>query len=193
MRLARFLLAAPLALAACGDDNIVAPSGHAGRPSAAISDAAHDGTRGFYFLAPIVEQPRSSEFGAFDGSRTVKVSVCTLSAPGTSAAACRDVPRVLDPAVVGVDVHGHHYHTNWRTESFPSGEYYRVIVQEGGAIWGYADVLIGATGRDFRGINRGEFAPLLDGRTLPIKFRIEQGAQPGTGGTGGGTDPGDAT
>jgi hypothetical protein len=90
---------------------------------------------------------------------------------------------------IGVDVHGQHYHTNWRTESFTAGKYYRVIVQEGtpgaiGGTWGYADVFLGATGKDFREVNKAEFAPLLDGRTLPIKFRIEQGAQPGQGGGG---------
>ena len=190
MRLARLLLAAPLVLAACGDDQIVTVTEPTGRPSAAISDAAHGGAGGFFFLAPIVEQPKHSAFGTFDPGRTVTVSVCLLRDATTLDAACSGEPAVLEPVAVGVDVHGHHYHTNWRTESFSAGQYYRVIVQEGtpgaiGGTWGYADVFIGATGKDFRGINKAEFAPLLDGRTLPIKFRIEKDAQPGQGGGSG--------
>jgi hypothetical protein len=199
----RFALAIPFALAACSD----APTGIASgdrapsRPNAQISDAAHDASvTGFFFLAPIVAQPKSSMFGTFDPTQTVTVSICPLANATTSDAACAGAPATLEAVSIGTDVNGNHYHTNWRTELFAAGQYYRIFVERGtpGAItgrWGFADVYLSATGRDFREINRTEFTPLLDGRTLPIKFRIEEGASPVpvTGGNGGGTVGGSDT
>lgn len=89
-------------------------------------------------------------------------------------------------------MNGNHYQVNWQPDSidFPPGNYYRIRVIDNhtGVEWGHADVYLGNTGKEFRGIDATEFVPLLDGRTIPIKFRIDQGATipPSSGGTGGG-------
>jgi len=189
----RFLLAAPFAVAACAD---ASPTGIAsrdlapGRPNASISDAVHnDGTAGFYFLAPLVAQPKFS--GEFDGSQQVSIYVCSLGGSTTAAPAesCTGGERV---SPVEVNVNGQHYHANWQTDAaaFPAGSFYRIRVVDNasGGEWAYADVYLAGTGKEFKSIDQGAYVPLLDGRTLPIKFRLERGAMPGAG-TGGG-DPG---
>jgi hypothetical protein len=49
-------------------------------------------------------------------------------------------------------------------------------------VLGYADVQVGAAPA---GLNSNELIPLVDGRTLPIKFRVEEGALSHAGPEGG--------
>jgi hypothetical protein len=137
---------------------------------------------GFYFLPPLVEQPRPS--GVFDPSRSSVVYVCplggSLSSPPAAVCTAAGI-RTSDPAV---DVNGQHYHSNWQIDRnlFPPGSYYRIcVLDQSLAEWGHADVYLGGTGAEFKHIDRSEFVPLLDGRTLPIKYRIETGAVPRAG------------
>ena len=190
----RFLLVAPLAVAACAEapTSLSSRSEAPGRPNAAISDAAHGGgTPGFYFLAPLVAQPKFS--GEFNPNYQVAVYVCSLGGSVTQAPAdsCAGGTRV---SPVEVNVNGQHYHANWNMDlaEFPAGQYYRIRVVENGSEreWAFADVYLAGTGKEFRAIDQSSYVPLLDGRTLPIKFRMETGATPG-GGNGGGGDPGE--
>jgi hypothetical protein len=191
MRHVRHLvLALPLVFAACAD--AVSPTGLApresapGRPDAAISDATYEGgTKGFYFLAPLVAQPKFS--GQFDAAQQVSVYVCALggSVSEQPGDACLDGEgKLVSPTVV--DVRGQHYHANWNmdTGEFPAGTYYRIRVVDNASrgVFGFADVYLAGTGKEFRAIDQSSFVPLLDGRTLPVKFRLEQGAVAGGGG-----------
>jgi hypothetical protein len=165
-------------LAACSDSAAPAeptmrpPS----KPTMSISDAAHDGNAGFYFLAPLVAQPPKT--GTFDATRSVSVTVCPLGV--RAAAACTGSPVRVSP--VEVDVNGNHYHANWKTDDvvFPSDAYYRVSVIDNatGYEFGHVDVFLGSTGRGFHTIDQDQFTPLLDGRTVPVKFRLDAGARP---------------
>jgi hypothetical protein len=143
-----------------------------------ISDAAHDGNAGFYFLAPLVAQP--SQTGTFDATRSVSVTVCPLGV--RPAATCTGAAARVSP--VEVDVNGNHYQANWKTDdvAFPSDAYYRVSVIDNatGYEFGHVDVFLGSTGRGFHSIDQSEFTPLLDGRTVPVKFRLDAGARPTT-------------
>lgn len=161
-------------------------------PRASISDAAHNGTAGFYFLPPLVAEPHDTAH--LDAGRKVTVQVCPLGNP--AAGSCIGPAILVSPAAV--DVNGNHYQVNWQTDvGTPwTDTYYRISVVDDGttAEWGHVDVYLGSTGKGFRGINQAEFTPLLDGRTVPVKFRIGVGAQapaagssPGTGGTPGGS------
>lgn len=175
------------ALAACADgsrlsgpaDMMNAPPA----PSRSISDAAHNGgTAGFYFLPPLVAQP--GDTGVFDPNRAVSVTVCPLGAQ--PAESCTGAAVTVSAPTV--DVNGNHYQSNWQTDAavFPADWYYRVSVVDNAThgVYGHVDVFLGSTGKGFHSINQSEFVPLLDGRTVPIKFRIAVGAQAPTSGGG---------
>ena len=185
MRNARhlFSIASLASLAACSDGALpTAPRAAApSRPLASITDTPHGGSTGFYFLAPLVAQPKFS--GAFDGSRSVTVLVCALGGSATSAPAESCTGGV--PLSVAVNAQGQHYHTNWKVDGrvFPSGTYYRLRVVDAanhGTEWAHADVYVGKAPA---GLDLNSYVPVSSG-TVPLKFRIEVGAQPG-GGTGG--------
>ncbi len=167
-----------IALAACADSTspTEAPMRAPSKPTMSISDAAHGGNPGFYFLAPLVAQPPKT--GTFDATRSVSVTVCPLGV--RPAATCTGSAVRVSP--VEVDVNGNHYQANWKTDdaAFPSDAYYRVSVIENatGYEFGHVDVFLGSTGRGFHSIDQSEFTPLLDGRTVPVKFRLDAGARP---------------
>lgn len=175
--LSTFVLAG--SLAGCADSSGLAGPANMGappRPSASILDAAHGGTAGFYFLPPLVAQP--TDTGVFDATRAVAVTVCPLGSQPAETCMGTSV-TVSGPAVV---VDGNHYQYNWQTDdttSFPANLYYRVSVVDSatGGAYGHVDVFLGSSGSGFHSIDQTEFTPLLDGRTVPVKFRIDSGAQ----------------
>ena len=180
------------AVSACADSSRLAGperSVSAAGPSASIQDAAHGGIAGFYFLAPLVSQP--SDSGTLDTtqSNNLRVDVCPLAADPSVQTCQGPAVTVSATSPVFIDVNGNHYQVNWQTDAtaFPANMYYRVSVMDiaTGAAWGHVDVYLGSTGQGFHSINTTDFTPLLDGRTVPIKFRIDNGAIPPT--TGGGT------
>ena len=71
-----------------------------------------------------------------------------------------------------------HYQVNWQTD--PStvliGETYRVMAFVGSRELGFADVVPVDNGSKFKNPATGDTIWLVDGRTLPTKFRIETGA-----------------
>lgn len=185
-------------LAGCGDSaRFSGPGNTMGPPpppSSSISDAVHSGgTAGFYFLPPLVAEP--TDTGALDPNRSVVVNVCSLGNP--AAATCSAKPVTVSDPKVGVD--GNHYQYNWRTDdtAFPANRYYRVSIVDNttGGVYGYVDVFLGSSGQGFHSIDQSQFTPLLDGRTIPVKFRIDSGTRTPvpTGGTATGGTPGDTT
>ena len=52
---------------------------------------------------------------------------------------------------------------------------YRISVLVGTQIEGFADVDVVSSGSQLKRVDTDEFVPLLDGRTLPIKVRVQQG------------------
>jgi TolB protein len=81
-----------------------------------------------------------------------------------------------------------HYGVNWHTDQFTisDGITYRIRVFVAGSLLGYADVDVVNSGKELKNVETGEYIALKDGRTLPIKFRIEVGAVYVVG-SGGGT------
>jgi hypothetical protein len=157
------LLAALFVLTSCQDA--------AGPPSAdealvlAISDGAHDGNAHFFFLPPLVRQP--SFAGLFDGSLAPVVKISENGSPFAE----------LYPTVHATD---EQYQVEWHTDAFDldASSTYRMAVLVDGYELGYADLVVGSTGAELKNVNTDEYVPLKDGRTLPIKFRIEEGALP---------------
>ena len=174
--------------AACTDRTPVAPD--LGGPSASISDAVHEGGNAhFYFLTPLVASPLTS--GTFDGSLLpfIVVEVCRLDPSGctgiahftaTSTVTCG--PKDATPPASGlvrVVAEDEAYIVNWDTGECPTldaASTYRITVRVAGTELGHADLDVVESGAGLRNVDTQEFVGLVDGRTLPIKFRIETGA-----------------
>src|SRR6266550_4355952 len=151
-------------------------------PSFEIRDGAHNnGNPHFYFLPPIVASPNAT--GSFDATQAPSVTVCQLASSGCPVIAQFSMTTGTGSAVVRVDAASQSYVVNWQTEqcvtgpcTLPSGNVYRIRVLVAGTELGRADIQVVASQQEAKNVNTGEFFPLVDGRTLPVKFRIEQGA-----------------
>src|SRR5438876_370777 len=181
MRPARLLVVvAGFVLVACQSDRPV--MSHGGRISADISDGAHQadclnaigtcvpGNAHFFFLPPMVKAPTTT--GTFNPSLAPSVTICRLA--GNDCVANTS----FSPGAAQVDVAGQQYKVNWNTDpaTVLAGQTYRIIVAASGVELGFADVMPVSNGSQLKNIDTGEFIGLVDGRTLPIRFRIEQGA-----------------
>ena len=178
MRLTRVVtVLAGFVLVACQSDRPV--TSHEPRISADISDGSHCvgtnvpcvlGNAHFFFLPPMVKAPTTT--GTFNPILAPSVSICRLvgndCVAGTS----------FSPGATQVDVSAQLYKVNWNTDptTVIAGQIYRIIVSTSGVDLGFADVVPVASGSLLKNLDTGEFIGLIDGRTLPIRFRIEQGA-----------------
>lgn len=149
-------------------------------PSHSISDATHSlGNPDFFFLPPMVSNPSSSpnwDPGAFNGNLHPTVTVCSL--PGTITSAGSITPSTPCDATVFtgtavVSLADELYQLNWQVPN-SSTTFYRIRVSVGATTLGWADVETASNMSQLKNVNTGEFVPLNDGRTLPIKFRIER-------------------
>ena len=169
--------AALVALAAgCGADagSLVGPEG---RPLPTVSDAAHAGAvPGFYFLPPMVAAPTFS--GTFDAALSPRVEICEVVA-GSCTTAIANYTTTTGPGseTVRLDAAQQNYAVSWHTNDFnlDPAKHYRISVFVASFRLGYADVDVVGTGKELKNVNTNEYIALIDGRTLPIKFRIETG------------------
>jgi hypothetical protein len=175
------LLAVALAtLAACRDvQRISAP----GRVAADFSDGSvTSGNPHFFFLPPLVSTPAYS--GTFNASIRPVVEICPLSVDVFGdPLGCNLTLPVIIPGIVQLDLSGQQYRVNWDTgepgglTGALAGSYrIQVRVAPGGSVVGFADVQLVPNGGALKNVNTGEYVGLVDGRTLPIKFRLESGA-----------------
>ena len=155
------LIGSSLAIGACSPESSMSPS-HA-RPAFTIQDGAHSGNLHFFFLPPMVPAPKFS--GTFDGTRS---PVIRITEDGSLLV---ELGATVPPG-------SQQYQAEWHTDRFnlDPAKTYRISVLFRGEVLGFADVDVVATGGQLKNVNTGEYIPLLDGRTLPIKFRIENGA-----------------
>ena len=182
MRRRLWMVAAVIGMAACVDG-----SGSSG-PNFAISDATHGSlntrNRFFYWLPPLVSNPNPT--GAANQFASPEITICQLNGAGTECAKDGGQPIIVaqfsKTAGTGGEVirvnSDRHYQVNWRTDlsDLNPDSVYRIIVTVDGSEYGFADVEVGRNGSELKNVDRNEFVPLVDGRTLPIKFRIEAGA-----------------
>jgi hypothetical protein len=200
----RVLLCFVLALASgCqGGDATRSIIGAAALPSHSISDGNNcelpgtsctKGNPDFFFLPPMVSNPSSSSNwtpGAFNGNLKADVQICALDVKtigGVTTSTCR--VSVLSPTTAAADVHGEAYQLNWKVPS-DTTTFYRITVTVGAKTLGWADVQSASNASQLKNVSTNEYVPLSDGRTLPIKFRIENYAlceKPGAGPCASGT------
>src|SRR5689334_18536314 len=160
-------------LVGCRDQAIVT-SPATPRISADIQDGAHaGGNPHFFFLPPMVAQPPFS--GVPNPNLGPVVQICTLTA--TSAGAVCDT--TIAPIVPGVVQQlGQQYQVNWNTgaTNVSRSSAYRIQVFAANELLGFADVQPITNGRALNNLRTGGIIGLVDGRTLPIRFRVENGA-----------------
>lgn len=166
-------------VSACGDDATSPPGTPARPPAFAISDGAHGGGNpGFFFLPPLVADPSANpEFGD-EPAATVSpvVRVCRLAGdPTAGPTACAEEIVAFSGSQVSF-VDGQHQ-VNWDTKAttLSTTAFYRLSVYVGTQMLGFADV-DPVTSREMRNLRSGEVFALVDGRTLPIKFIVEEDA-----------------
>jgi alpha-tubulin suppressor-like RCC1 family protein len=154
-----------------------------------IKDAVHNsGNPHFFFLPPIVPDPSASfTEEPFDGSVEVDVHICIWKLEEAECGPSLDIYNVnTGPGseTVRVSTGEEYYIVNWHTDRIlvdpdlhlAEGEVYRIRVMAGAHELGHADVTVVSSGKELKNVDTDEFIPLKDGRTLPIKFRIEEGA-----------------
>jgi hypothetical protein len=172
-------------LAGCGDQDPTstdpttsteATQAGSAAPSFAVSDGAHGGNPHFFFLPSLVPDPAPT--GTFDPAVAPTVVICALSG-STCGSTIATYTTTTGPGgeVVTLQAALEQYMVNWKTDQFPLSDAvnYRIQVLVGQVLLGFADVDIAKHGSEFKNLNTGELIGLVDGRTLPIKFRIEAG------------------
>jgi surface protein len=170
------LLAAALvlALSACESSTEPQPIEAGDLPlfATSVSDGAHGGTEGFFFLPPMVDNP--SHDGTFDPDLEPVVEIC-------AAPSCEAMHRVYSMAEGDgsevIRVSDSHYIVNWHTNhtGAQAGQTYRVRVRVGDLVLGWANVVMVSTGREAVIVRRDGSIALVAGQTLPIRVRIEKG------------------
>ena len=165
-RVAFIALSAVVAIACHSDRGV--PAG----PSALIEDGNHDGNRFFSWLPPLLQQdaPSGQVFSKQVRPTITVTNLCT-----------NNVIRTLAGSDVQVDDAA--YHANWQTsdDNLDVACTYRLTVSVGSQRLGTADVDVVDNGDELRNVNTNEYIPLLDGRTLPIKFFVGVGSLCDTG------------
>ncbi|MDP3911584.1 MAG: kelch repeat-containing protein [Gemmatimonadales bacterium] len=181
---APFALAVGVALLALGcHSDASSPSSLRG-PTYAVSDGAHDGNPDFFFLPPLFKNPGNDadfDANAFNANLRPAVEICELGPEaGDGSRECVGGPAVkrFAPEVVTVHPEDEHYQANWNTDEtvLDLTKFYRIRVLVGTELLGFADVDPVSSGNDLKSVETGEHIGLVDGRTLPIKFRIENRA-----------------
>ena len=171
-------VAVAIILAGCRD-NTVQPK--AAALDAAIQDGNHAGNPNFFFLPPLVPNPVGSPNfnpGTFNAKLAPVVEVCRLAGnplldPSTSCG-----PLVFGPASMALDATNQLYQLNWDTQAsqLDATAFYRITVRGAarGTALGFLDIdpVVGG----MKNPKTGDVFIFTDGRTLPIKVRIQQGA-----------------
>lgn len=167
-------VALPLAAACVNEQRVTAVNRHLATD---FSDGRVAGANPhFFFLPPLVSQPTFS--GVFNSHIQPVVDICQLDET-LSPVDCAAGVTHINPGAVQVDSPDH-YHVDWQTDQPPIDvtKFYRIQVfgSTGGLRLGFADVQPVGSGGQMKKVDTGEFIGLVDGRTLPIQFRIENGA-----------------
>jgi len=182
-RLTRLLLtgAACLLFFGCRGDTV---SPKPDTPMFAVSDGAHNGNPDFFFLPPLFKNPSTDpnfEPNAANMSLKPAVEICELgpaAADGSRQCIAGPPLKRFDPSAVTASLTDQSYQVNWRTDesALDPAKFYRIRVLVGTSLLGFADVDPVSNGSQLKNVQTNEYIGLVDGRTLPIKFRIETGA-----------------
>jgi hypothetical protein len=155
-----------------------------------ISDAGHGGTNsGFCFLKPTVGSVdrRACFTGRFDPSQTPSVRVDEVDSRGNSLRRVVEFTTANGRGAERVRVKGRAYVVKWDTRQagLTANKKYRIRVLVGTRELGGADLDVVKREGDLRSVDRDDFAAVVKGRTLVVRFRIEMpGSEPTADGDG---------
>ena len=171
--LAFAVLAASLS---CGDERTpTAPRLRPAAPNASIWDGANSGNPNVFFLPPLVANPASSptfRANPFQAGLPVEIEVACLTPAAGFSCSGRGLPRTATK----VSLTDEQYMLNWDTRApgFDAGFTFRINVWIGSTNVAFADVLLMSNANP-KNRNTNDDIPLSDGRTMPIKVRVQQG------------------
>ena len=179
---ARLLLmaAGTLGLSAAACQSPAAPDTTGDAAGELIKDASHNmGTKGFAFLQPIATAPVKST-GKFEPRLAPEVHLEQLDANGnlTKTIATFDATHRVN----GENVRRNRNKEFYVVRIHSSGLHldpaltYRVRVLTGGVELGFADIDVVKNQSEANQVDRKSFVPLIQGKTLPVRFRIEKQA-----------------
>ena len=171
------LLAVLLLASACGElPDPVAPIAAAARTTA--GETAILGNRGLAFLPPLAAPTAAA--APFDGAAAPSIVICRLASDTDPAASCAGLlatftSDAVDPRqLVSLDIEDEQYHANWRVEcpaaTCGPAALARITVTTGRHVRGSIVVRL----LNGNGAATGNLPMVKVGRTLPIKFRVEQ-------------------
>ena len=151
----------------------------AANPLAVVSDGSQPGGNpDFFFLPPLAGDPSSGsnfEPGKFNPRLDPVVQVYA----GAVNCGTAEGP-VFGPVVAALHVAEEQYQVQWdtRASQLAPDRSYRICVRSSrrGAVLGFLDVQPAPGGGGVRSARTGDAYVFQDGRTLPIKFRVETGA-----------------
>jgi len=178
----RLLMTVTIAAVVAACSEVPAPVAGPSGPTADIVDGGHGGGNPFFhFLPPLVAGAPS---GVNVGGLSPVVDVCVWNGANCTAPIAH---YTTDPTNTTTTQAGNSetvrasndgYIVNWHAHDFDLvvGQIYRICVSAGSQRFGHADVSVVGTGGALKDVNSNQFIGLVDGRTLPIKFRIEDGA-----------------
>src|SRR6266571_6661154 len=167
-------------LACQGDRSVTAGPAHF---AGAMSDGANSApgfpsNPHFFFLPPTAASP--SPTGTFNPRLSPVVQICSQSVtpcPADQVHAVFTTTSGPGSETVRLDATNQQYIVNWDTDptTEPVGAGFRIAVLVRQEVLGFADVIMAAPGVMENAATTTDIA-LLDNRTLPIKFLVEDGA-----------------
>lgn len=170
-----FPVAALLLLAACQDSSpLTLPESGAFRASGA--SAASGANPHFSFLSPLSKTSGGS--GVFNPHLAPVATVCEQVGSDCVERARWTLSGGSGGERLRVSLEDEHYHVNWHPRAFATatGVTYRVRVTIGTARLGEIGVAFAANQKDAKQVEAQGLVALPQARTVPVKFRIEQGA-----------------
>lgn len=189
-----------LGLGLAGCSNADGPSSpQLGGPSRTISDGAHPvvgvgdtvSNSHFWWLPPIAPEPKASELGTFDPTLRPTVEVVCQKTNDPAVTTCGGnvvagpfglgTGLTVGDSLYGVDLDVSGFATS--TADGTRATTYRLEVRTpdlgsfgGPYLIGFADFQVGETGGSAKNLaNPDSLIGLKDGRTLPVKFRLDRG------------------
>ncbi len=184
-------------LTGCQDSKL--PTGaEPGPPAMVLSDGrdALQGNPDFFWFPPMLPNPSGEpnfDAGQFDSGllSQSRVRICAptgvdvdgnpvFNPDGTCAGPpVAEFTSTMDfgGEFLVLVAEGELYQADWHTDlsSLNDGVTYRIFALVRDVVVGFADLDVVNSGKDLKSVATGEFVALKDGRTLPIKFRLEAG------------------
>ena len=119
--------------------------------------------------------PDPGATGVFDATQPAVVEICELTG---SVCALTITQFSVGAGTITISLEDEAYLALWHARDFELDltKWYRIRVLVGAKELGYADVQPVSNGSALKNLETGEVIGLVENRTLPIRFRIEEGA-----------------